>query len=302
MLVLVPVAPLREDTRDPHRPNYHFLPPANWMNDTMGIWWKGEYHIFYLYNPDAPTWRQAKEWGHAFGADLVHWKHLPSALGPAPGSPESLCCQTGSLTVNDGVPVAFYTCAPGTCMATSTDNLRSWRRHPENPVISGPPPELDVFGFRDPFVFRRDNTWYLLQGSGIRGSGGTILLYESKDLRSWRYVHPLLPGLGNEDEVWEVPELFPLDGKDVLIYSPTTESRFTHYLIGTFCDRQFRPASRGKLDLGGYLYAATTFRDPKGRQIMVAWIKEGRSKASVLKAGWSGILSVPRVLSFLDPA
>jgi beta-fructofuranosidase len=42
---------------DPHRPAYHFLPSANWMNDTMGIFWKGKYHIFYLYNPDGPVWR-----------------------------------------------------------------------------------------------------------------------------------------------------------------------------------------------------------------------------------------------------
>jgi beta-fructofuranosidase len=37
---------------DPQRPQYHFLPPANWMNDPNGlIQWKGQYHLFYQYNP-----------------------------------------------------------------------------------------------------------------------------------------------------------------------------------------------------------------------------------------------------------
>ncbi len=37
---------------DPHRPRYHFLPPANWMNDPNGlIHWRGVYHMFYQYYP-----------------------------------------------------------------------------------------------------------------------------------------------------------------------------------------------------------------------------------------------------------
>ena len=41
---------------DPHRPAWHFTPPAAWMNDINGaIYWKGRYHIFYQLNPDGPT-------------------------------------------------------------------------------------------------------------------------------------------------------------------------------------------------------------------------------------------------------
>ncbi|MCS7140549.1 MAG: hypothetical protein RMI99_07285, partial [Nitrososphaerota archaeon] len=41
---------------DLQRPRYHFLPPANWMNDPNGtIFWKGKYHLFYQYNPFAPV-------------------------------------------------------------------------------------------------------------------------------------------------------------------------------------------------------------------------------------------------------
>ena len=33
---------------DSYRPAYHFICPANWMNDPNGtIFWKGRYHIFY---------------------------------------------------------------------------------------------------------------------------------------------------------------------------------------------------------------------------------------------------------------
>ncbi|MDZ4800909.1 MAG: glycoside hydrolase family 32 protein [Bryobacteraceae bacterium] len=288
------------EAADPHRPAFHFQPPANWMNDTMGIFWKGEYHIFYLYNPDGPVWRQAKEWGHASSKDLIHWKHLPAALGPVPGGPENLCCQTGSVTIANGVPTAVYTCAPGICMATSDDQMITWRRSANNPVIPDAPPGLDVYGFRDPFLYHGETSWYLLQGSGIKGQGGRIFVYKSDDLNKWEFLHPLLPEEGKTDQVWEVPGLFRIGNQDLLMYSPTKESLYTRYFLGSFQNEQFIPTSRGKMDFGGYFYAATTFADDQRRRLMIAWTREGRSKEAVLKAGWSGALSAPRQLS-LNP-
>ena len=39
---------------DPYRPKYHFMAPGGWMNDPTGaIYWRGRYHLFYVYYPDA---------------------------------------------------------------------------------------------------------------------------------------------------------------------------------------------------------------------------------------------------------
>ena len=39
---------------DSNRPQYHLLPPASWMNDPNApVYWNGEYHLFYEYNPKA---------------------------------------------------------------------------------------------------------------------------------------------------------------------------------------------------------------------------------------------------------
>src|SRR5215211_5527450 len=72
---------------DPHRPQYHFLPPSNWMNDPNGIiQWKGQFHLFYQYNPTGPLWGNM-HWGHATSPDLIHWSDKPIALAPTLGDP-----------------------------------------------------------------------------------------------------------------------------------------------------------------------------------------------------------------------
>ena len=97
----------KQSTTDLQRPQYHFLPPANWMNDPNGpLFWKGSYHLFCQHNPNGAYWGDM-HWGHARSKDLVHWEHLRMALAPTPRGPDKDGCFSGSAFVNDGVHRRF---------------------------------------------------------------------------------------------------------------------------------------------------------------------------------------------------
>jgi beta-fructofuranosidase len=301
---------LQPAANDPQRPRYHFLPPANWLNDPNGlIQWNGVYHMFYQYNPNGP-FHGTIHWGHVMSADLVHWEHLPIALAPEPGTADEDGCWSGCAVDDDGVPTLIYSGNRGgaqrACLATSADGLLTWQKHPANPVIAARPAGLHLVEFRDHSVWRADGVWYQLIGAGIEGQGGTALLYRSPDLRTWEFLHPLL--IGDQQRftpiwtgsMWECPDFFALGDRHVLITSIWDKNQL-HYsaaFVGSYRDQRLVPDIEHKLDYGDrYFYAPQSCTDAQGRRIIFGWVQEGRSAEAQLACGWSGVMSLPRVLS-----
>jgi beta-fructofuranosidase len=286
---------------DPHRPRYHFLPPAHWMNDPNGlVHWDGEYHIFYQHNPLAAVWGPM-HWGHAVSRDLVHWEDLPIALSPTPDGPDRDGCWSGVVINHQGTPTIIYSGNRDgvqlPCMATSADNLRTWVKHPANPLLAGYPPGLQVAAFRDHCLWQDGGGWYQLIGAGLSDQGGAALLYRSDDLISWEYLGPIMVGdPAQTGTIWECPDLIPFGDQHVLVISPIPLQR-SLALIGRFDGRTFSPQQIQEVDAGGHLYAPLSFSDGQGRRIMFGWLWEARSREAQLDAGWAGVMSLPRVLS-----
>jgi beta-fructofuranosidase len=293
------------------------------MNDPNGpIFWNGLYHMFYQYNPNAAVWGDM-HWNHAVSEDKIHWHHMPIALAPTPGWDDADGCFTGSAVNDNGIATILYTGVKATsperatlrdgnhnfrevqCLATSADpQLRTWKKW-KDPVIQ-PPDDPKLAGFRDPFLWRDETSklWYLGVASGQFKVGGRVLLYRSKDLRNWEYLHPLTSGHWTEKEntnpvdsgeMWECPDSFPLGKKHVLLYSTAGQ---VIWEVGELDSKElvFHPQKRGVLDHGAY-YAQKTQLDAKGNRILWGWIPEKRPDSELIAAGWAGCMALPRVLS-----
>src|SRR6516162_11632238 len=78
--VSLPATVAQESYNQSWRPQYHFTPAKNFMNDPNGmVFYKGEYHLFFQYNPQGQVWGHMS-WGHAVSTDMVHWKELGVAI------------------------------------------------------------------------------------------------------------------------------------------------------------------------------------------------------------------------------
>jgi beta-fructofuranosidase len=243
-------------------------------------------------------------------------------MTPTPGGPDAYGVFSGSaIAVGDRV-YAVYT---GTqlsspelatikgdqkpieetqCLAWSDDPmLVKWTKDPE-PVVARPPAGMKVTGFRDPSAWKSGDGYYMTVGSGVEDEGGCVLLYRSKDLKSWEYLHKLTSGVlagkktanpCDDGEMWECPEFFALDGGHVLIYSTMGKVIWESGVLDE-TTMTFTAKKKGELDWGAF-YAPKTQLDAQGRRILWGWIQERRDETAMKAAGWSGMMSLPRVLS-----
>src|SRR5579884_466823 len=304
------------------RPQYHFTPLKNWMNDPNGlVYYKGEYHLFFQYNPFGDEWGHMS-WGHSVSRDLVHWKQLPVAVPEADGvmifsgsavvdwhDSSRLCRSSDS---GDGsCLVAIYTGYNGKTqtqnLAYSHDRGRTWTKYSRNPVI-----DLHLADFRDPKVF-----WY---GSGRKWvmvvalpTQHKIRLFSSMDLRHWTALSDFGPA-GALGGVWECPDLSELPvenepGRSRWVLSVNVNpggiagGSGNQYFVGRFDGAKFIDENSGRTalwaDYGKDFYASTSFSDipaSDGRRIWLGWLGNWEYAAHVPTSPWRGIQSIPRAL------
>ena len=261
--------------QEPFRPQYHFTPAKNWMNDPNGLVdYKGEHHLFYQYNPFGNVWDFTISWGHAVSTDWVHWKELPVAI-PATstvsifsgsavvdkknssgfGTPDNpplvaiyaVYYRTAGIDPNDGSVIPLGTQAQD--IAFSTDRGRTWTPYAKNPVINPNKDSSIVFtDFRDPKVFWYEPTQQWIMAVALSAQH-KIRLYSSTDLKNWTKLSDFGPA-NAVGGVWECPDLFesPADGnpgnnKWVLVVNvnpgAVAGGSGAQYFLGQFDGKQF---------------------------------------------------------------
>ncbi|UJF36452.1 GH32 C-terminal domain-containing protein [Paenibacillus hexagrammi] len=321
---------------DRYRPQYHFIAPGQWMNEPHApLYFNGKYHIFYQFDPQGPYWHQI-HWGHAVSDDMVHWKDMPVAIAPTAGSETPDGVWSGSSVVDDnGNPALFFTAGNDSAtpnqsvgLARSTFNndgdvnLGNWTLHGQ-PIVNQsanlPATEGEVWygNFRDPFVWKDGDTWYLIIGSGIKNVGGAALLYTSKDMVNWEYQHPFFVGdytkYHKTGQVWELPVFLPLgkDSKGTMKYAMLINPWFDHYdadnvkyvfyWIGTWdkANNKFVPDQEEPrlFDYGEHFTGPSGMVDGKGRTILFSIAQDRRSEQQHYDAGWAHNAGLPVVLS-----
>lgn len=310
-----------------YRPQYHISPEQNWLNDPNGlVYYEGEYHVFYQYNPDTKFPFDVKYWAHWVSTDLVHWEELPVALSPDKyGSMWSGSCvvdfnnSSGLFPEHGSGLVAFYTCTDMTdglrqqqAMAYSKDNGRTWIKYNGGePILKSEDDLLHDNNFRDPKVFWHEESqqWMMMI------AGGPARIYSSKNLIDWKFES----GYDNNGEFRpegvdpiysECADFYkmPIDGDPnncKWIYSAAG----LWYMIGDFeqVDGRwcFIPDSNEhySFGFGPDIYAGVTFNNlPDYRRIMIQWMVNigYASDPGHITDPWNNALTLPYELKLKD--
>lgn len=291
-----------------YRPQFHFTPEKNWMNDPNGlIYYKGEYHLFFQHNPTENVWGNMS-WGHAVSADLFTWQELPVAIpctddtGIFSGSTViDYTNSAGFGSTDNPAMIAVYTehkndkSKQSQCLAFSLDNGRTFTKYEGNPVL-----DIDSPDFRDPKVQWIDNQWLM---TIARPDLHQISFFTSSNLKEWRHLSDFGPA-AEVGGCWECPDLFQLGDKWVLIVSLNPGGyqigSGTQYFLGQWNGKEFIADDlRTKwLDYGRDNYAGITFANaPESRRIFIGWMSNWEYAHSFPTQPWRGAMTLPRELS-----
>ncbi len=291
-----------------YRPQFHFTPSRNWMNDPNGLmYYKGKYHLFFQHNPLGIDWGNMS-WGHAVSSDLYSWEELPVAIACTPtsgifsGSAVVDYTNTSGFGSLDNPPiVAIYTehqndeSNQSQCLAYSLDDGLTFTKYEGNPVL-----DLNLPNFRDPKVNWIDGQWIMTVALPQEFK---ISFYSSPNLKEWTYLSDFGPA-AEVGGIWECPDLFQLNDKWVLLVSLNPGGfqigSGTQYFVGLWTGKEFiaDDTQTRWIDYGRDNYAGVTFSNtPDEKKISLGWMSNWEYARRVPTDPWRSAMTIPRELT-----
>ena len=210
-----------------YRLGYHFMALIGWINDPNGFTrYKDKYHLFYQHYPYEPVWGPM-HWGHATTKDFIKWDHEEVAMAPDKHYDHQGCFSGTAIEYDDKLWL-MYTGVNGEkgseiqeqCIAYSEDGIH-FSKMEENPVIPKEvlPENIYLGDFRDPKIFKVGDVFYSAVAVKDKTKAGKLYLYKSDDLKRWTFVSDMMPQLENFGVMWECPDIFEIDKKDIILMS-----------------------------------------------------------------------------------
>jgi fructan beta-fructosidase len=300
----------KENYKEQFRPQFHFSPAKNWINDPNGLlFFDHQYHLFYQSNPFGNVWGHMS-WSHATSSDLLHWKHLPVAIKEENGIMifSGTCVadvhNTSGFAKNAETPlVAVYTGNSENLqtqnIAYSLDSGITWEKYAGNPVL-----DVHEKDFRDPKIFwcGEKKYWVMALVLAVKHK---VEFYRSDNLKHWDLMSEFGPA-GDTSGVWECPDLFKVSDENnankkwILTLSVNGAMQ---YFAGSFdgvmfkneneADKIFRP------DYGPDYYAAISYNNLRDTQTptMIGWINNWNYANDIPTTPWKGAMSLPRKIN-----
>lgn len=296
--------------------SYHFYAPKGWINDPNGvIFYKDNYHIFYQYNPYENHWNNISI-GVATSKDLLKFDNFKVALAP---TKEVDGIFSGSIIEKDDNLHLIYTKhiernnfrKESISEAFSNDGI-GFKSDFKDLVDEDTLPLFDSENFRDPFIYKEKDTYYLFIASRDKEENlGKVFVLRSKTLDNFKYYFEIGP-LEVFGEMVECPAIGKIGDYYVLVYSKIKKDESgkdihtTGYLLLDMDleNGDYAILKCGVMDASKDFYAPQLFKTESGELALISWFDSWDYKPFEQEHDLEscGIFTYPRILEIENGA
>ncbi len=302
---------IQKTTReDAFYPAWHIAPKCGLMNDPNGLCQiDGVHHIFYQWFPAGPV-HGLKHWYHLKTRDFIHYEDADVAMYPDQ-SFDSYGCYTGMAFREKERTYLYYTGIqgkeqiPNTCYAEfDGENIVNRKK------LFGAESSVTTMNYRDPYVWKKENNYYMLVGGESPAHKGILLMYEGSTPDRFTYIGNLDIGNYPFGYMLECPNYYEQEDKGILFFSPMgIESHNKYdfknvfsvvYAIGepvNVENKSFQYETFYEMDKGFDFYAPQSYEDEVHRRILFGWLGNSKNEYPTDKNNWAHMMTMPRVLT-----
>lgn len=290
---------------------FHLEMPKGLVNDPNGLCYhQGKYQIFFQWNPFGCEHKH-KHWTYTQTTDFINYTKPQIALAPVDKFDKDGCYSGSARSKNNKLEIIY------TANLKDEQNIRYPRqvlvkqdndgKFIKEKIIIDTIPKGYTTHFRDPYIFTKNNRSFIILGAQRENLTGCALIYEEID-ENWIFRGELKTQLTNFGYMWECPNLFTIDDKDILVFCPQglKAQKYQYqnlyqagYLIGQFNPDtlEFTHGEFHEFDMGFDFYAPQVLVH-ENRHILIGWVgmPDKLQDYPTINDGWVHSLTLPREL------
>ncbi len=290
---------------------FHLEMPKGLVNDPNGLCYhQGKYQIFFQWNPFGCEHKH-KHWTYTQTTDFINYTKPQIALAPVDKFDKDGCYSGSARSKNNKLEIIY------TANLKDEQNIRYPRqvlvkqdddgKFIKEKIIIDTVPKGYTTHFRDPYIFTKNNRSFIILGAQRENLTGCALIYEEID-ENWIFRGELKTQLTDFGYMWECPNLFTIDDKDILVFCPQglKAQKYQYqnlyqagYLIGQFNPDtlEFTHGEFHEFDMGFDFYAPQVLVH-ENRHILIGWvgIPDKLQDYPTINDGWVHSLTLPREL------
>lgn len=292
---------------------FHLEMPKGLVNDPNGLCYhQGKYQIFFQWNPFGCEHKH-KHWTYTQTTDFINYTKPQIALAPVDKFDKDGCYSGSARSKNNKLEIIY------TANLKDEQNIRYPRqvlvkqdddgKFIKEKIIIDTVPKGYTTHFRDPYIFTKNNRSFIILGAQRENLTGCALIYEEID-ENWIFRGELKTQLTDFGYMWECPNLFTIDDKDILVFCPqglkAQKYQYQYqnlyqagYLIGQFNPDtlEFTHGEFHEFDMGFDFYAPQVLVH-ENRHILIGWVgmPDKLQDYPTINDGWVHSLTLPREL------